>query len=48
MLPAYAGMIPVWETSFLKRFRAPRIRGDDPYYDMHHHAMEGCSPHTRG
>ena len=48
VLPAYAGMIPTCEAVGKQEIRAPRIRGDDPFFDDLVEHEELCSPHTRG
>ena len=48
VLPAYAGMIPRFETMLPSSTGAPRIRGDDPYTCISNDIFRRCSPHTRG
>ena len=48
VLPAYAGMILVIFAGIDREAGAPRIRGDDPWYDIAYWYPQTCSPHTRG
>ena len=48
LLPACAGMIPGCLAFSIIPFTAPRMRGDDPEYDLQMRATDACSPHARG
>ncbi len=48
MLPASAGMIPLFDPAAVTVMCAPRIRGDDPPKTDYAAAEWGCSPHPRG
>jgi hypothetical protein len=48
LLPALAGMIPIWVTLTNYRMSAPRARGDDPASAMEQLLSTSCSPRSRG
>ena len=48
LLPAHAGMVPLWTARMTATLSAPRARGDGPHPAVLPARRSGCSPRPRG